>query len=240
MLKVFASGAPIKLASSTIFTIFATIFTSPDSALKANTLFLAVYAILPYKLRGDIDDAGQGVAAEWGGSFEDLFRDQCAPSVYTAPEAWNVNLYTKHTAIATNAASAMPTFIDAKTINFFAAAVQSMNSKPCDFPSASNYPDSFCKILLENDLEKSVENASYDIALCHSAEDELVSYGNVVEPRLVLTVDGNHRESGATCQYNMFATFLKQSYKEPKKSSKSAKSAKSAKNSNQLRKTRRV
>ena len=239
VLKVFASGAPIKLASSMIFNIFATILNpSIEIALKLETLTLAIYALLPYSLRSDIDDAGQGVVG--GGPFNDLFHDQCAPSTYTdTAGAWNMYVATKYSDIFTSLSSPALPFFNLQTLTFFNAAVLNESDKPCE-SSFPNSPTSLCEVLLENDLEKSVENASYDIALCHSTEDALVSYGNAVEPRLVLAVKGNHRESGVTCQYNMFRSFHQQSYKKPKAAKFAKSTNKSPKGHKQLRKATRV
>jgi len=61
VLKVFSGGAPIKLGSSQIVGLYRVLASSKDPALLFRIILFSVYALLPYAVRDDLDDGGQGV-----------------------------------------------------------------------------------------------------------------------------------------------------------------------------------
>jgi hypothetical protein len=99
-------------------------------------------------------------------------------------------------------------FWNPNLISFLQGAIDAGVDNPCA-PSYSGYEvgvnDKFCEAFLQNDLIDVLRNAKYPVNICHSSEDEIVSYENVPDDRLnpkYLTVDtvvGDHNAAGAAC-----------------------------------------
>merc|ERR1712038_140331 len=81
--------------------------------------------------------------------------------------------------------------------------------KNLEFPCVSNYQvgfnDKFCDAIMENDLTEILEQASYDVHICHSPFDDLVDFRNVPNfsrnpSHLSLTYSfGDHIEGAGIC-----------------------------------------
>jgi hypothetical protein len=93
-------------------------------------------------------------------------------------------------------------------MSFMEGAIDAGVDNPCD-PSYSGYKvgvnDKYCEIILQNSLVDVVQNVEYPVDLCHSRDDELVSYKNVPDVSLnpdylsVTEVSGPHSQAGLNC-----------------------------------------
>lgn len=93
-------------------------------------------------------------------------------------------------------------------ISFMQTAIESNVSNPCS-PSYEKYQvgavDKLCEAFIQNSLTEVLYNADYHIHICHSEEDELVSYNNVPNisknPKYLTlsTPSGNHFDAAYSC-----------------------------------------
>ena len=66
--------------------------------------------------------------------------------------------------------------------NYSQSAFDDGLTDPCNSKYASDAVDELCQVSLDNDLETVLKQFDYPVVLCHSNTDELVPYGNLVEP----------------------------------------------------------
>lgn len=93
-----------------------------------------------------------------------------------------------------------------RLVNFLRDSIDAGVDDPCN-PDYEGHiigeNDKFCEVLKQNDLIDVLENSNYEIELCHSQEDTLVTYSNMpdVSVNTFLTANiktGDHEESVAS------------------------------------------
>jgi hypothetical protein len=88
--------------------------------------------------------------------------------------------------------------MDKEYLNFFRHAISNNIEDPCTANYQVGFNDKLCDALRENDLTELLETATFDIHLCHSIEDDLVSYNNLPDisrnPNYLSlsSISGNH------------------------------------------------
>jgi len=97
---------------------------------------------------------------------------------------------------------------NSKIVELFQAALDKGVNNPCS-PTFSSYEEEvhgkFCEAILENTLTESLLNAEYSVHICHSTDDEVVSFSNIPDVSInsdYLTLSkktGSHVEGGASC-----------------------------------------
>jgi hypothetical protein len=97
--------------------------------------------------------------------------------------------------------------INSTIVSFFTDALANNVTDPCS-ESYSEYEvgitDKICQALLDNSLIDDLYNVQYPVQVCHSVDDELVTYNNVPDVTRndylsVVPVTGDHGTAGATC-----------------------------------------
>ena len=107
-------------------------------------------------------------------------------------------------------------------VAFLEDAIESNITDPCT-PSYNGYKvgvhDKLCEAFAQNSLNEVLYNANYHIHICHSIEDELVTYDNVPDLSknpgyLTLSVQsGNHLEAAASCFLGDFLFFTSSNFR---------------------------
>lgn len=108
-------------------------------------------------------------------------------------------------------------------IAFLEDAIQSNITEPCT-PSYKGYEvgkhDKLCEAFAQNSLYEVLYNANYHIHICHSVDDELVTYDNVPDlsknpEHLTLSIQsGNHLEAASSCFLGDFLFFTSSNFRE--------------------------
>ena len=105
-------------------------------------------------------------------------------------------------------------------VNFLRDASAAGVEDPCN-PDYEGYivgeNDKFCEALKQNDLIDVLEKANYDIELCHSPGDTLVTYSNMpdVSVNAFLTANikaGGHEESIGFCFFDVFGDIVSEKF----------------------------
>jgi hypothetical protein len=104
-----------------------------------------------------------------------------------------------------------------KFMSFMEGAIDAGVDNPCN-PSYSGYKvgenDKYCDMMIQSGLIDVLQNVKYPVDLCHSRDDELVSYKNVPDKSVnpdylsVTTKNGSHLEASASCFATMLSKFI--------------------------------
>jgi hypothetical protein len=112
-------------------------------------------------------------------------------------------------------------FLNPVILSFLQGAADDGVDNPCS-ASYSGYEvgvnDLFCEALIQQDLTDVLYNVNYPVSICHSSQDDLISYKNVPDVSRnpdylsVSTQVGDHLEAGALCVTGDFLSFTSEEF----------------------------
>lgn len=139
-----------------------------------------------------------------------LFTNTSYPSGYVNPDGWYnalLHVLEKNSTMYEDMTISDVLFqgkaINLELFELYNKFKANNNQDPCLDAGASF--DQICKALKQNDLFPSIETADFPIRLCHSMEDELISYHNLpnqfVNPQFISMTEtfGKHDQASLFC-----------------------------------------
>ena len=168
--------------------------------------------------RTDIPSGFDDFLEDVGVDFIELFTNSSYPSGYLDADAWYDALLT----VFENDSSMYEEFtnldvmfqgfgVNLDMFKMYDYFKSNNNKDPCS--EADSSFESICRALGENDLMATIENANFPIRLCHSMDDELISYHNLpnqfVNPQFVTMIEtfGRHDQANLFCSLEFLNLF---------------------------------
>lgn len=216
--STFAIAGPYRMGTATLFN---TIVSAEDDGTDFED-FMYVSILL-----GEVYSSTNPNAANYG-QEQDLLNDERRDlfvSWLNNPDYSKTDINEKMIALSQETNGVDSTFKiedvwNPKIVNFLRDAIAAEVKDPCD-PNYEGYivgeNDKFCEVLKQNDLIEILENANYNIELCHSPGDVFVTYANMPDvssnPFLTANIKaGGHMESILSCFSDGFLDIVSEEY----------------------------
>ena len=243
-LQVFSGGAPIKFRSEALLGFLRSL---RDGNLNSTLQILNILLVglSMSNTREDVANYGSGQYLVAEGIVDDaitVFSDPSLPSAVLDPAGFSAGVAAISPLIVSTMMTNPLELYGAAIINLFSTALLENDNDPCvnKYEEGVGLYDKACDALDENDLTTVVEQADYNIDICHSLTDELASYNNVpdnFDPSYVTvftlesgTHSGSNLPCGARIIDKLAETHLKNpKLKKPKKNKNHKKTKKSKK-----------
>jgi hypothetical protein len=233
---VISGGAPLKTRTVGLLSPLSVFFNDDyyyyydEGSLSLQQLLLPYLIGLPLTTDGALNQSpridlsnSQDFLQFIGMDYFEMFTDPTLPSGYFDSSAWYLSLEAYWEGESTIEEY---TILDALMAGYgintaptelYNLYTTSDNYDPCSVPDSSY--NALCEALNENDLSSILENAQYHIHLCHSFDDELISYHNLpnqfLNPTYVSITEtmGGHDQGRLICSLE-FLSLLSQMAKE--------------------------